>query len=164
MPDTGVADTNGAVVTDPRSHKERMLAGDYYCCADPELVRMRAEATVLCRELADADPHDVALSQSILWRLFDKVGHTCIVIPPLRVDYGAFVTIGDNFYCNFDCVILDCAPVTIGNNVLLARAFSCTRPPTRPTRRTGMLARSSPSPSSLATGCGLAAAPLSTRG
>ena len=63
----------------------QMLAGDNYWCADPELVRMRAEAMVLCRELADADPHDAALNQSIVGRLFGKVGHTCMYVPACAV-------------------------------------------------------------------------------
>lgn len=46
---------------------------------------MRAEAMVLCRELADADPHDAALNQSIVGRLFGKVGHTCMYVPACAV-------------------------------------------------------------------------------
>ena len=40
------------------------------------------------------------------------------VEPPFRCDYGSNIVIGGNFYANYDCVILDCALVTIGDNVL----------------------------------------------
>lgn len=40
--------------------------------------------------------------------------------PPFRCDYGYNIEIGENFYSNYNCTILDCAKVTIGNNVLFA--------------------------------------------
>lgn len=40
--------------------------------------------------------------------------------PPFRCDYGANITLGKNFYANFNCVVLDVAPVVIGDNVLFA--------------------------------------------
>lgn len=96
-----------------------MVSGDFYCCADPELVRLRADAAAACAALAAADPHDAAGRERIQARLFGKVGHTCIVTPPLRVDYGRNVFIGDNFYCNFDCVRADLP----GPRCLLAHAL-----------------------------------------
>ena len=41
-----------------------------------------------------------------------------MIEPPFRCDYGSNILIGDNFYANFDCIILDVCPVTIGDNVL----------------------------------------------
>lgn len=193
-----------------------MVSGDFYCCADPELVRLRADAAAACAALAAADPHDAAGRERIQARLFGKVGHTCMyvarrrlaaswggaplvgrgrgvaghvdgggeragvcrawvhshfvqlltvprgpassplgrcgrsqralwaccwscsfcglscvgwlacvallvhsVTPPLRVDYGRNVFIGDNFYCNFDCVRADLP----GPRCLLAHAL-----------------------------------------
>lgn len=133
----GAGAGNGAAAGDTRSQLERMVSGDFYCCADPELVRLRADAAAACAALAAADPHDAAGRERIQARLFGKVGHTCIVTPPLRVDYGRNVFIGDNFYCNFDCVILDCAKITIGDNVLLGpgvQLYAATHP-TSPTDR-----------------------------
>jgi len=37
--------------------------------------------------------------------------------PPFHVDYGYNITVGEDFYANFGCIILDCAPITIGNHV-----------------------------------------------
>lgn len=36
-----------------------------------------------------------------------------------RCEFGKNITIGDNVYINFGCIILDCAEVTIGSNTLL---------------------------------------------
>ena len=38
--------------------------------------------------------------------------------PNLRIDYGKNITIGSNFYANFDCVLIDVAAITIGDNVM----------------------------------------------
>lgn len=40
--------------------------------------------------------------------------------PSFRVDYGPNIKVGENFYANFDCVILDCAPIEIGSDCMLA--------------------------------------------
>jgi len=37
-----------------------------------------------------------------------------------RCDYGKNIHVGDNFYANFGCVILDVCPVRIGKNCFLA--------------------------------------------
>ena len=39
--------------------------------------------------------------------------------PPLRCDYGSNIRLGDRVYANFNLVVLDCAAVTIGNDVLI---------------------------------------------
>jgi len=42
-----------------------------------------------------------------------------MIEPPFVVDYGSHLKVGDNFYCNFGCLILDSAMVEIGNNCLI---------------------------------------------
>jgi maltose O-acetyltransferase len=39
---------------------------------------------------------------------------------PVYFDYGVHTTVGKNFFCNFNCVFLDCAKISIGDNVFLA--------------------------------------------
>ena len=55
---------------------------------------------------------------AILRRLFGRIGEKFFVEPPFRCDYGSNIAVGENFYANYDCVVLDCAVVTIGDNVL----------------------------------------------
>lgn len=52
-------------------------------------------------------------------QLFGKTGKSVYVNPPLYVDYGRHVEIGENFYANMDCVFLDVNKIIIGNNVML---------------------------------------------
>ncbi len=56
----------------------------------------------------------------LLREIFGSVGKNAVVLPPLRCDYGFNISVGDNFYANYNLVILDVAPVKIGNNVFIA--------------------------------------------
>ncbi len=48
------------------------------------------------------------------------MGENCVINPQFRCDYGCYIQVGENFYANYNCVILDCAPVTFGDNVFIA--------------------------------------------
>ncbi|GBC43310.2 sugar O-acetyltransferase [Rhizophagus irregularis DAOM 181602=DAOM 197198] len=48
----------------------------------------------------------------------DRVGKDVEIEPPFYCDYGYNIHIGDNFFCNFNCTILDCNKVEIGDRVL----------------------------------------------
>ncbi|GMM36998.1 acetyltransferase [Saccharomycopsis crataegensis] len=48
-----------------------------------------------------------------------KMGRNCFFEPPVFFDYGFNTIVGDNFYCNFNCVFLDCSLIEIGDNVML---------------------------------------------
>ena len=52
--------------------------------------------------------------------LFGKTGKDCTVNPPFYCDYGSNISIGDNFYTNHNCIILDGAKVTFGDSVFIA--------------------------------------------
>jgi len=45
-----------------------------------------------------------------------------VIEAPFHCDYGFNIEIGDNSFINVNCVILDGAKVTIGNNVFIAPA------------------------------------------
>lgn len=99
------------------SEKERMLAGELYFADDPELNAMRLKKRKLEREFNDTPYDAFELRASIIRELFGSTGKNCYVEPPFHCDYGCNTQVGDNFYANFDCIFLDVAPITIGNNV-----------------------------------------------
>jgi len=103
-----------------RSEKEIMLAGELYLAADPQLSSERRNARRLARLYNGTTEEDDVLRLELLQEWFGKVGPGVQIEPPFRCDYGYNIHAGDNFYANFGCVILDCCPVTIGDNVLLA--------------------------------------------
>lgn len=49
-----------------------------------------------------------------------KSGNNVFINPPFYFDYGKHIEVGDNFFANYNCTILDVAKVKIGNNVMLA--------------------------------------------
>lgn len=55
----------------------------------------------------------------IISKLFSSVGKNCWIESPFICDYGYNIVVGDNFYANTNCTILDCAKVTIGDDVLI---------------------------------------------
>ncbi|KAG8414487.1 hypothetical protein J3459_014680 [Metarhizium acridum] len=66
----------------------------------------------------DATPDSLlADREAMLQSTFGKVGKGAFIEPPINIDYGCNITIGDNFYSNFNLVILDCGIVKIGNRV-----------------------------------------------
>ena len=97
------------------SEKEKMLAGKIYDSMEEPLYNRRLEASKLCIEynnLPEAHPD----KQRILKEIFPQADDSLFVRGPVYVDYGTFTKIGKGCYFNFNLVILDVCPVTIGNN------------------------------------------------
>lgn len=103
-----------------KSDKEKMLAGHPYLANGSELVGERLFAKGLLFEFNNLRPAQVEARNAILQKLFGKTGRNFYVEPPFRCDYGYNIEIGDNFYANYNLVILDCARVKIGDNVFIA--------------------------------------------
>lgn len=99
------------------SNKEKMLTGEYYISWDQELTLEREKAKDLLFEFNNIRPSLRGERETIIHKLFGKLGKNCWIESPFNCDYGYNITVGDNFYTNTNCCILDCAKVTIGNNV-----------------------------------------------
>ena len=106
-----------AETTDTRSMKQLMLAGEYYTSDDPELNAEREHAKDLLFDFNMTRPTLRAERERIIRELFGHVGANCCVESTFNCDYGYNISVGDNFYANTGCCILDCARVTIGDNV-----------------------------------------------
>ena len=102
------------------SEKEKSHSGKLYKAFDKELLSERKEAKKLLFQFNALVPDEIEKQNIIIKNLFGKTGKSLFIEPPFRCDYGYNISIGENFYANFNCIILDCAEVKIGNNVLLA--------------------------------------------
>jgi len=100
-----------------RSEKEKMLSGDLYIAHDPELRKDFHRAKELVREFNHTTEYQLEERQRIIKDLFKKSGKGVYLEPPFYTDYGSNTVVGDNFYANYECIILDIANVKIGNNV-----------------------------------------------
>lgn len=102
---------------DSRSMRERMLAGDLYIADDPELAADNLRAMELADRYARTWPSDRTGARNILAELLGGIGADTEIRPPLFVDYGKYLTIGERCFINFNLTALDVAPITIGDDV-----------------------------------------------
>lgn len=102
------------------SEKEKMLNGELYDPTDPTLIADRNRVRNLTRQYNNTKPDDHTDRQALIDELFGSVGDECQIEPPFRCDYGYNIHVGENFYANFDCVILDAGQVEIGRNCMIA--------------------------------------------
>ena len=98
---------------------EKMQAGRVYNDFAPDLFDRRVEAKKLFREYNQTADDEVEKRQELMRRLFKSVGERVWIEPDFRCEFGKNITIGDDVYINFGCVILDCGQVKIGNGVLI---------------------------------------------
>ena len=101
---------------DPRSIRERMLAGEPYIADDPELAAMHQRATGLLDDYIAAG-RSREERERILGELFASVGEETAIRPPLYVDYGTHISIGARCFANYGLVALDVCAITIGDDV-----------------------------------------------
>ena len=101
------------------SEKDKMLEGVFYDAGDEELVKEREYAGNLFFEFNHTKPSEKEKRKEILQRLIRTKGSFHIEAP-FYCDYGYNIEVGENFYANFNCIILDVNKVKIGDNVLLA--------------------------------------------
>ncbi len=102
------------------TEKEKMLAGELYLAADEELVAERLKARRLARLYNATTETEDMQRREILSQWFGVIGEIISIEPPFQCDYGSNIRVGNNFYANFGCVLLDCARIEIGDNILLA--------------------------------------------
>jgi maltose O-acetyltransferase len=123
------------------SEREKMLRGEFYDASDPQLVAERARARELTREYNRTTGNDPDRRERILEELFGSVKGDLFVEPPFRCDYGSNVHVGEDFYANFDCVILDVCRVEFGDDCLLGPAvhvYTATHPLAADERAAGL--------------------------
>jgi maltose O-acetyltransferase len=101
------------------TEKEKMLSGKPYKAQDNELQNERQFAKVLTFAFNASHPNEISKRIEILNKLLGQTKDSFYVEPPFRCDYGYNIEIGQNFYSNYNLIILDCAKVTIGDNVLI---------------------------------------------
>ena len=102
-----------------KSEKEKMISGKPYKAFDDELVNERRYAKELIFDFNSFRPNEILNRNGLIKRLLGKIGNSFIIEPPFRCDYGYNIEIGENFYSNYNLIILDCAKVLIGDNVMI---------------------------------------------
>ena len=103
-----------------KSEKQKMLNGENYNAGDEELVKERMKARKAVREFNDISEDEAEKREEKIREIFGQAGKNIYVESHFKCDYGYNISVGDNFYANFDCVLLDVCPIEIGDNCFLA--------------------------------------------
>ncbi|MEH0664655.1 sugar O-acetyltransferase [Vibrio scophthalmi] len=98
---------------------KKMIGGNTYDPADNDLLARRAFVRKKLEEFNQIESSKGDLRAEYIRELFGSVGENPSVSSNFKCDYGTNIKVGKNFYTNYDCVILDCAEVTIGDNCLI---------------------------------------------
>ncbi|KIF79798.1 sugar O-acetyltransferase [Noviherbaspirillum autotrophicum] len=124
-----------------KTEKEKMLAGELYNPLDRQLSDERHHARLLLKAFNDTRDDQAGERSRLLRELIPAAGSGVWIEPPFYCDYGSNIVLGDKVYFNFNCVVLDIAPVRIGSRVLFGPAvqiYAASHPLSALDRRTGL--------------------------
>ena len=97
---------------------EKLKLGLDYCFDDPEINSKKAHAIKYCKILNSLSMDDKT-REEITRKLLGKTKKNPYLLPVFNCEYGFNISVGDNFFTNYNVTILDIAPVTIGDNVMI---------------------------------------------
>ncbi|MFT8916361.1 MAG: sugar O-acetyltransferase [Oenococcus sp.] len=103
---------------------KKMLTSKLYFAGSPEAVALRMRAKKMTHRFNQMIDLDANQKNDLLKELLGRIGTNSYIEPPFRIDYGRYTTIGNHFYANYDCIFIDVAPITIGNDVFLGPKVS----------------------------------------
>lgn len=97
---------------------ELIRSGQMYNDLTSELVAAREEAVFLTNDYNASFGQNAEEREAVLTKLIGSIGKQVHFEPTFRCEFGRNIHIGNNFYANFDCVMLDGGGIEIGDNVL----------------------------------------------
>ncbi len=103
---------------DLEQQRQLILSGEMYNDLTEELIKARENAVLLTNEYNNSYGQSAVKREQILKKLFHSVGKNVYFEPNMRCEFGYNISIGNHFYANFDCVMLDGGGIEIGDNVL----------------------------------------------
>lgn len=123
------------------TEKEKMIAGEMYAPADPQLTTDRAKARVVTASYNNTPPDANEQRKSLLQQLLTKESKNLNIEPPFYCEYGYNICVGENVFMNFSCCILDITSVKIGNNTMFGpnvQIYTATHPLEYKARNSGL--------------------------
>ena len=100
---------------------EKMMSGDLYDATNnTTLLDLLTHTQEMCQDYNLLRPSQTAERDALMRRILGKTGQRFKIISPFFCDYGFNIEVGENFFANFNLVILDEARVTFGDNVFIA--------------------------------------------
>ena len=110
------------MMTDKQQQElEKMMSGDLYDATNnTTLLDLLTQTQELCHDYNLLRPSQTAERDALMRRILGKTGQRFKILSPFWCDYGFNIEVGENFFANFNLVILDEARVTFGDNVFIA--------------------------------------------
>lgn len=103
------------------TEKEKAARGYLYNANyDQELLSEVAKCNDLCHEFNQIKPSARAEQDKVLRKIFGKAGKEVYVNTPFWCDYGYNTEIGDYFFANHGCQLLDGAKIKFGDHIFIA--------------------------------------------
>lgn len=106
-------------VTAGKSNYNKLISGETYHAVDPELFEMQAEATRKYERYDVIPADDSEARDAVLRELFGTVAGWALIEPPIYVDFGSHIHLGDRGFINTGAVFLDSATITFGERVFV---------------------------------------------
>ncbi|RZS40709.1 maltose O-acetyltransferase [Herbihabitans rhizosphaerae] len=97
--------------------KEKMLAGELYKDSAPDLVAERRHCQALLDKFNVTTAEQTDERRTVLQDLLGGIGDGSWIMPRFQCDYGYLITLGRNSFLNYDAILMDCAKITIGDDV-----------------------------------------------
>ena len=101
------------------TEKEKQEAGYLYTPTE-DMKKHRFSIQDACMEYNKLLPSQVKERRDFLANILGKVGKNCNILPPFKCDYGYHIELGENFFANYNFIVLDGNYVKIGDNVWIA--------------------------------------------
>lgn len=114
-----------------KTELEKMLSSELYDASDAQLVEMRVKARTLFTQYNAIPVENTEARKATLQQLLGTTGSNIDIQTPFYCDYGCNIYAGENLFMNFNCIILDCAEVRIGDNVMMGpnvQLYTATHP------------------------------------
>ena len=123
------------------TEKEKMINGQMYDPLDKELSDDRVRTRLLIQELNQSREDEPEIRRAILQQLLPEAAADLWLQPPFYCDYGYNLYISERVFFNFNCVVLDVAPVHIGSRTMFGpnvQIYTATHPLDHAERSSGL--------------------------
>lgn len=101
------------------TNEEKALAGLEFVRGSKELRAQREYAEMLCFRLNNTPPQEIEKRDEILRSLITDIKDSCNIKSPFICEYGKYISLGKNFFANYNCKLMDGGKITFGDNALV---------------------------------------------
>ena len=98
---------------------EKQIRCEEFWNRDAEISAAKVHARLLCQKLNAIPADDNTAIQAAAKELFAECGEELCLKPPFHCDFGYMIRLGKSVLINYQCVFLDAAPITIGDNCFI---------------------------------------------